>query len=273
MLGALGSALGGFFGPVGSAVGGFLGNSLDRKSAASDARQAGDSEYARQKEFAQMGIRWKVADAKAAGLHPLAALGAQGSSYSPTVVMPGRPSDDGMMEMGQNLIRSKMATKTIEEKMLENATIRNAQLRNELLEAQIASLRQPSGPPMPDAVGVAPIGAVQMEPSKAISSAVSRPHLEAAPIPGLKDVRIGGGASLRLPSKEVSESLESLLPGTANFVTGLSAAREAVHGPQAPASNLLPKGYYWKWFPLSQSFRAVRSDSPRTRSRGASGSW
>lgn len=36
-----------------------------------------------QREFAQQGIRWKVADAKAAGLHPLYAIGAQGAQYSP----------------------------------------------------------------------------------------------------------------------------------------------------------------------------------------------
>ena len=37
-----------------------------------------------QREFAQSGIQWKVADAKKAGLHPLAALGAQTASASPS---------------------------------------------------------------------------------------------------------------------------------------------------------------------------------------------
>lgn len=39
-----------------------------------------------QRDFAQHGVRWKVADAKAAGLHPLAALGANVSSPSPVSV-------------------------------------------------------------------------------------------------------------------------------------------------------------------------------------------
>ena len=39
--------------------------------------------YDMQKEFAQMGIQWRVADAKAAGLHPLAALGAAPAHASP----------------------------------------------------------------------------------------------------------------------------------------------------------------------------------------------
>lgn len=39
-----------------------------------------------QKDFAQHGISWRVADAKRAGLHPLAALGAQTTSYTPQSV-------------------------------------------------------------------------------------------------------------------------------------------------------------------------------------------
>lgn len=36
-----------------------------------------------QREFAQNSIRWKVNDAKMAGIHPTYALGAQGTSFSP----------------------------------------------------------------------------------------------------------------------------------------------------------------------------------------------
>lgn len=54
-------------------AGAALSNRANRKMAASEA--------AMQKEFAQYGIRWKVADAKAAGLHPLYAIGAQTTPY------------------------------------------------------------------------------------------------------------------------------------------------------------------------------------------------
>lgn len=40
-----------------------------------------------QKEFAQNGIQWRVEDAKAAGLHPLFALGASTPSFSPNPVV------------------------------------------------------------------------------------------------------------------------------------------------------------------------------------------
>ena len=62
-----GSALGSAIGAVGSLIGGNIASNNANK------------QYEMQKEFAQNGIRWKVADAKAAGIHPLAALGAQTS--------------------------------------------------------------------------------------------------------------------------------------------------------------------------------------------------
>lgn len=73
---AIGGALGGIAGAVGNVVGGVLGNKSDASTA--------QANYAAQKEFAQNGIRWKVADAKAAGIHPLAALGANNASFSPS---------------------------------------------------------------------------------------------------------------------------------------------------------------------------------------------
>lgn len=53
------------------------------------AREQLQSSEALQREFAQMGLRWKVADATAAGLHPVYALGGSGATFSPSsIVMP-----------------------------------------------------------------------------------------------------------------------------------------------------------------------------------------
>lgn len=70
----------GLLGDVAGAVGGIVGGVMDNQSAAKSAQK----NYEAQKEFAQNGIRWKVADAKAAGIHPLAALGANNASFSPS---------------------------------------------------------------------------------------------------------------------------------------------------------------------------------------------
>ena len=67
-----------------------------------------------QEEFAKMGIQWRVADAVAAGLHPLSALGVSPASSSPVSV--GGASVDlrsspgtALSEMGQNLGRAVSA--------------------------------------------------------------------------------------------------------------------------------------------------------------------
>ena len=80
-------------------VGNLLGNRAAKKAAAQQA--------ALQKEFAQNGIRWKVADAKAAGLHPLSALGAQTISYQPVSV---GQDFSAFGQMGQDVSRAMMAT-------------------------------------------------------------------------------------------------------------------------------------------------------------------
>lgn len=46
--------------------------------------EANAANLAAQKEFAQHGVSWKIADAKAAGLHPLFGAGLTGSTFSPT---------------------------------------------------------------------------------------------------------------------------------------------------------------------------------------------
>lgn len=68
-------------GLIGSAINGIMaGQSFDFQ------REMWDKNYNAQKEFAQNSMQWRVADARAAGLHPLAALGQMGSSYTPTSV-------------------------------------------------------------------------------------------------------------------------------------------------------------------------------------------
>lgn len=68
-------------GLIGSAINGIMaGQSFDFQ------REMWDRNYNAQKEFAQNSMQWRVADARAAGLHPLAALGQMGSSYTPTSV-------------------------------------------------------------------------------------------------------------------------------------------------------------------------------------------
>lgn len=89
----------------------------------SSQRHMAADQIMQQREFAQHGIRWKVADAKAAGLHPLAALGMQPSSFSPVSI----PGDDGSAQMlaqlGQDISRAQAAKATEQERKDADATM------------------------------------------------------------------------------------------------------------------------------------------------------
>lgn len=129
----------------GMSIGGNLFAAREGKKAWRRQQRAQDQEYARQKEFAQMGIRWKVEDAKAAGLHPLYALGAMPSNYSPAMIQspPSSGIAESMHEAGQAISRSMMATQTNQEKQMQQmaleahiANMAESDMRRQVLESE-----------------------------------------------------------------------------------------------------------------------------------------
>lgn len=117
-------------------------------------KEIAQQNIANQREFAQQGIRWKVEDAQAAGLHPLAALGAQVSSFSPISVGTSaadiKPAALNMPDMGQNISRAMSATRTGTEKVdaytaqLQALQLERGSLENTLLKSQILRNTQPA---------------------------------------------------------------------------------------------------------------------------------
>lgn len=100
-----------------------------------------------QKEFAQHGVSWRVADAKAAGVHPLYALGAQLPSASPLVM--GDSFGPAIAEAGQSVARSISASGTKAQRQAEvlnlellKRNIAESDARRELLNAEAALARQ-----------------------------------------------------------------------------------------------------------------------------------
>lgn len=115
-------------------------------------------EYEKQKEFAQSGIQWKARDALAAGIHPLAAIGAPTSSYSAQTFSLGTSGlGSGLSAAGQDIGRAVNATMSSKDresaasKAAEALTLERGQLENDLLRTQIASqsakLTQAGGTP------------------------------------------------------------------------------------------------------------------------------
>lgn len=128
-----------------------------------------------QKDFAQHGIRWKVADAQKAGIHPLYALGASTTSYSPIPVGDYGSIASGLVNAGQDIARSVNATRTGEERdqlgdfiqtklgeqqqrdLAQKQTrsfeldMQHKELQNSLLAAQLMGMNRAQNPPFPTA--------------------------------------------------------------------------------------------------------------------------
>lgn len=88
----------------------------------------------KEKEFAKNQVQWRVEDAQAAGIHPLAALGMVPMSAPPTVVGEGPPSDGrgdvvgAMGAVGQEALRSIATTMSPEERQLVAINLMSAKL-------------------------------------------------------------------------------------------------------------------------------------------------
>lgn len=195
-----------------------------------------------QREFAQHGIRWKVADAKAAGIHPLYALGASTHSYSPVQI--NDSIGPAVSQAGQDLSRAYMATRTPDERidaagqfMLNRAResdtrlqtiehqhrvqesalrIDNQMLQNEMLRLQLRRMEGQIGPGMPNSVSSSSL--VKMQPSEQTRSDPEVPGREAYAgegKPAMVPYRVGGakyGFTLDLPTPNVGEGLEGTGP-------------------------------------------------------------
>lgn len=113
------------------------------------AKKASKKDYKRAKEFAQNSIQWRVADAAAAGVSPLFALGAPTMSYSGSSVGVD-PVASGLEAMGQNISRAALANTEPASKVdtaLQALMIERGTLENDKLRAELMLLKQPGSPP------------------------------------------------------------------------------------------------------------------------------
>lgn len=205
-----------------------------------------------QREFAQMGIQWRVADAKAAGVHPLYAIGAPGASFAPTAV--GDSYGPALSAAGQDISRAMQATQDQKRRDDDAATafmlarerehdarmqrahdnyradlqlqsqLMNDEAQRALIASQIARLNQQRNPPFPssekdkDSRGSTDTGAVKLKPSEQPTRDPYYPHREASSIPMWQRVETAPGVHRDFPSRELnmdSEFVHALLAGQA----------------------------------------------------------
>lgn len=229
-----------------SLLGGLFGSSAKKR------------EMQMQKDFAQQGIRWKVKDAQAAGIHPLAALGAQTASYTPVGL--GEPMQQAMEGVGQNISRAVQSKQTAPERalMLEGAQLdlEHKRLQNSLLASQIAITNQPGqSPAMPLASGSSPIpgqgdtnGLLDMVPMEVMKTLPGAPHREPSPVSDVGYLTTDGGGKFPVPSKEAKDRIEDMMfPSLAWAIRNNVLPMLGIN--QSPPSKA-PPGKFWYFHPL-----------------------
>lgn len=114
--------LGGLLGAAGNVIGGLFGQQ--------SAQRIAQQNIAAQQDFAKHGVQWKVEDARAAGINPLVALGANTSSFSN--IAGSNDLGQGISAAGQNIARAAMANQA--------DVVKAKDLEMKLLEAKIANV-------------------------------------------------------------------------------------------------------------------------------------
>lgn len=240
-----------------SILGGILGNKSAKKAAA--------QEHARQVQFAQNGIQWKVQDAKKAGIHPLYALGANTVSYSPTQI---GPTDFGFSQAGQDIGRAIDSGRSANERTAALSSraaalqLQNMELQNQKLASEIALTNQAGTPPPPITENAVITGqGVSMQPVPQSPAVIGQPARDAGINP---EITFTQGVRGYIPqvSENTKKALEDMPLGETqweirNRVMPSLGNRSAT---TAPPKSWLPYGSNtWKYEPLTGEWRPWNS--------------
>lgn len=228
--------LGSVVSAVGSIAGGILG--------ANSAQNVAGMNYEAQKEFAQNGIRWKVEDAKRAGIHPLYALGASTQGYSPSGGYTGDYGiSDAAAHFGQGYERAQQAKMTKEERdkqdvrdaIQDMAALEDLNQKRRMNDAQIRlanseifrnfalstnALRKTGLPPaMPGGLGGViagqgnsyATGQTTPEISSVVTSEKGTPSVQAGSPPDVRFYRTLSGGRAPLPTEDAGDAMDAAL--------------------------------------------------------------
>lgn len=272
-------------GGIGAAIGGVAGLISSGKSQA-NAAKLNQLNYEHQKEFAQNGIRWKVADAKAAGLHPLAALGASTAQYTPATAIGDSPDWSFLADAGQSIGRAVDAKRTQQERVEQQQKqdtafalkAENQKAENDLIRAQTASIQQDmvlrqakaseqavrtqqQVPAMPSlgrdgsviagqGDATSPAG-IEAKPAEIVVNDPQTRTAEAGSHPDKRWLRTSTGGYQPVRSEAAQNALEDDIIGSFRYDMRNGLANMANSQDNAPPRAFLPDGgrgnYFWFW--------------------------
>lgn len=173
-------------------------------------------------EFDASQIQRRVADAKLAGIHPLAGVGISPSS-GPSISVGGISDTKSFPTgMGQNISRAVEAVATRDERAQATAmnglSLERARLENELLRYQITNVARATTPSLPGSQSPLIAGQgdahrrVVVVPDEVTASAKGDTGITAGSHPGFQEYDLGNGRTIQLPVGDggVAEALEGL---------------------------------------------------------------
>lgn len=180
--------------------GAFLNYKSNKKAAKENAANNAWSRDFAERQF-RTGIQTRVADAKAAGVHPLYAIGAGGGGGGSPILnaTTGSAPGDAMQALGRGLRNQPNATQSA----LEVATLRKINAEADLIESQarasataVASQAAVAQPTAADPT----MGSANILPAEVTATNPRDPALKAGPAePGMMTVRTAAGP-LRVPT-------------------------------------------------------------------------
>lgn len=242
-----------------------------------------------QKQTNKHQIAWRVADAKNAGLHPLAALGINPGGGPSSQNFSAGQVDTPMLEddtgpslgaMGQDISSALLRSMTRQERQneRENAAIGaqnrfvsemlgeqqlaagdqaliRGNLENEILAAQLARIATRSGTQIgPPAAGV------EVVPDQVIASQPGHAEVQAGTHPEFMHTDIGRGRVAVRMSPQVTQSLENDLLGNVQWqLENRILPHWGVNLPPKPDPKKYPLGENEMWMYKNQSWRKIKT--------------
>lgn len=275
-----------FFGALVEGAFNLAGSAIDHKQAAVGRGQQMDlarDQLAFQNDLAHHGVRYRVDDARRAGIHPGLALGMQ--PFNPTPVNVSGSSGGNFAQSfanaGHSFSRAIDSTRTQAERdharTMAALQLENAGLQNDYIRSQIARLqRDQVGPPMVDPAnpGVRMFGTsdasglIKEEPMQRQAAAPDRPHQEAGAVTDLGFSRTPTGWAI-VPSKDWKDRGEDQLVPEATWairnhlLPTLSPSRYGM----PPPESWLPEGAEWRFDRLKQEWQARFTNRAQKRVR------
>lgn len=272
--------LGPLLGAGASIFGSLLGASSSRSSNRAMLQNAAlDRQF--QMDLARNQIQWRVADAQAAGIHPIYALGPTGMSYNPPAVM---QNDVGSYyaNMGQDIsraigalmsqrereqaarqaaIQQELARKREMEQDRREAILFDQQVRGNEIDmayrkSQIARLNSPGTGPGYE-VQNAPPGTVSTVPDRVTVGSVGAPERSPGVITDYSFGRTASGGYRVVPSEDMKQRIEDMPSEWQWFFSNGLAPHSSIYE-ELERRHPAGPGYEWDYDAFRGEFRRVR---------------